>query len=137
MVRGRYTTKQQIAIETFMQEHEGFSYTVDMLCSELIQKGISIGKTTVYRCLERLVQDQKIIAIPDVSLGCIRYCYANTDPTAMYLMCDDCHRVKPLNCKAINSFISHVADEHEFQPDNQKTIMYGKCRECGKHEKLS
>ncbi len=134
MSRGRYTTKQQVAIESFFRDHKGNSYTVDMLCSELAQKGISIGKATVYRCLERMLDDEIIIAIPDVELGCIRYSFTDSKPAAMYLMCDTCHRIQPLHCEAIDSFINHVANEHEFRPDNQKTIMYGKCNECGDNE---
>ncbi len=134
MNRGHYVTKQQIAIETFLRSHEGESFTVDMLCSELSQEGKSIGKATVYRSVERLVEECKAIAIPDVELGCNRYSATEEDSAAMYLMCDSCHKVKPLHCNVIDRFISHVADEHDFLPDNQKTIMYGKCNECGDNE---
>ncbi len=134
MSRGRYTTKQQVAIESFLKEHVGNSYTVDMLCSELAQKGIPIAKATVYRSLERMLEDQTIIAIPDIEIGCIRYSCTDCEPAEMYLMCNTCHKVKPLHCDAIDKFINHVANEHEFKPDNQKTIMYGKCNECGEDE---
>ncbi len=130
MARGRYTTKQQVAIEAYLKQNKGESYTVDMLCSELSDQGMAIGKATVYRCLERLVSEELLIAVPDVELGCIRYCCIDDKPAVMYLMCDTCHKLKPLYCNAIESFISHVADEHDFRPDNQKTIMYGICKEC-------
>ncbi len=134
MSRGRYQTKQQMAIESFMHEHEGESYTVDMLCSQLAQEGISIGKATVYRSLERMVNDGVLIAVPDVQLGCVRYSCTDSPSASMYLMCDSCHKIKPLECEAIGNFINHVADEHDFIPDSQKTIMYGKCSECGSDE---
>ncbi len=134
MSRGRYTTKQQVAIESFLKDHQGDSYTVDMLCTELEKQGISIGKATVYRCLERLLNDAVIVGVPDIELDSIRYSYINCRPATVYLMCDCCHKIKPLNCKTIDKFISHVADEHNFKLDNQKTIMYGICNECGGNE---
>ncbi len=134
MSRGRYTTKQQVAIESYLRDHKGESYTVDMLCSKFIERGISIGKATVYRCLERMLHDEVIIAIPDVDLGCIRYSYIDTKPAAFYLMCNSCHRIQSLHCDEIDRFMDHVACEHQFRPDSQKTIMYGKCNECGNNE---
>ncbi len=134
MARGRYKTKQQESIEEFLKEHAGESYTADKLCSDIACEGITIGKATVYRCLERLLEDGYVIAVPDVDLGSIRYSYTDQDSADMYMMCNICHKVKPLHCEAIDRFMTHVANEHEFRPNSQKTIMYGECKECGDNE---
>lgn len=53
----QYRTKQMTELLTFLESVQGRHVTVNEICDALAQKGIAIGTTTVYRHLERLVED--------------------------------------------------------------------------------
>ncbi|MBS1482498.1 MAG: transcriptional repressor, partial [Clostridium sp.] len=62
--RGRYRTKQQITILDVLKQQKSWFLTVDQLMDLLRQEGVQVGQTTVYRALERLAEDGKVMKLP-------------------------------------------------------------------------
>ena len=77
--RGRYRTKQQITILDVLKQQKSWFLTVDQLMDLLRQEGVQVGQTTVYRALERLAEDGKVMKLPMEDGSKIRYCYAGDE----------------------------------------------------------
>ena len=71
----QYRTKQMTELLTFLESVKGRHVTVNEICDALAQKGIAIGTTTVYRHLERLVEDGTVAkyVVDGTSSACFEY----------------------------------------------------------------
>lgn len=128
--RGRYSTRQQSFVLTFMKNHKGESLTVDEIHSSLIEQGFHVGKTTVYRAIERLAADGVCVQVPDITGGSSRYCCLDTSTPGTCLACLSCHRVYFLMCGGLDEFMHHVWDDHGFEVLPERTVVYGYCKHC-------
>ena len=61
--RGRYKTKQQDLILECLKKQKWRFLTVSQFMDCLREKGVVVGQTTVYRVLERMVDDGKMMKI--------------------------------------------------------------------------
>ena len=62
----QYHTRQKDSILALLQEQEEQFLTVDEIRLRLTQDGISVGQSTVYRTVERLVADGVVSKVPSV-----------------------------------------------------------------------
>ena len=127
--RGRYTTRQQESVLAHMRAHEGVSLTVDEIHSGLAAHGVSVGRTTVYRALERLSADGRLINVPATDGGPARYCLME-EGSGTCLVCLGCYHVYPLDCEDLESFVRHVKEDHDFTVLPRRTVLYGYCPRC-------
>lgn len=97
-------------------------------------EGIEVGRTTVYRGLERLQKEGTVLKIPSVDGAPAQYRFVQMDERKNYgkLVCLGCGKSIPLQCGCIDEFISHILGEHCFELDQQHTILYGHCGACKK-----
>lgn len=130
--RGPYATRQQGAVLDLMRAHVGESLTVDQIVSALADAGSGVGKTTVYRTLERLSATGVVVQVPDGQGGPARYCLVEGSDEGTCLACLGCHRVFPLDCEGLETFVEHVSEEHDFTVEPHRTVLYGYCHECSK-----
>ena len=107
----KYSTRQQKIILECLQEYGDTFYTIDQFMELLRGKEIQIGRTTVYRGLERQRKN-----------------YGK-------LVCLECGHTIPLQCGCIDHFVGHVLDEHGFEIDQSRTIFYGYCDSCRRLKK--
>lgn len=73
----QYHTRQKDSILALLQEQEEQFLTVDEIRLRLTQDGISVGQSTVYRTVERLVADGVVSKVPSVDRSSARYCYVD------------------------------------------------------------
>ena len=57
MSKAPYKTKQMAELLTFLESVQGKHVTVNEICDYFKEKGISVGTTTVYRHLEKMVKE--------------------------------------------------------------------------------
>ena len=69
----QYHTRQKDSILALLQEQEEQFLTVDEIRLRLTQDGISVGQSTVYRTVERLVADGVVSKVPSVDRSSARY----------------------------------------------------------------
>ena len=62
----KYSTRQQKIILECLQEYGDTFYTIDQFMELLRGKEIQIGRTTVYRGLERLQKEGAVLKVPSV-----------------------------------------------------------------------
>ena len=132
MVSG-YKTKQKRLIENLISSSEDGHFTVDTLTKALEDMGESVGRTTVYRALEKMAADGKVRKYVRSSgeSACYQYISAQKECSGhFHLKCTNCGKLIHVDCGHLNELCSHIEKEHGFSVDRLKTVLYGLCEEC-------
>ena len=135
--RGKYKTRQQEVI--LAAKNKIRFLTVNQLYGGLEKDNITVGYTTVYRALERLEEEGKVIKLPTEDGTKTRYCFAEKEILGKpgKLVCLKCKAFfYPLECSRLEAFFDHISEEHGFELDRHHMILYGYCG-CCKKEKNS
>lgn len=127
-----YNTKQRGATEAFLREHADSHFTVDSLLDALENAGVSIGRTTVYRTLERLSDEGKVNKYAGATGEGVCYQYVSDEAchSHFHLKCEECGKLIHLECGKIEEIGAHIARKHGFKVNKLKTVFYGVCGEC-------
>lgn len=127
-----YKTKQKdIILDKIKSIKEEF--TVKELYSKLNEE---IGLTTIYRFIDKLVEDGKVTKIVH-SDNSIYYQYleeCNHD-NHFFLKCKECGTMIHIDCDCIDDLSHHIKDEHKFKLDKEHIIINGTCNNCSKEGK--
>ena len=129
-----YKTHQRKAVLNFLSEHGDVQYSIDELAQALAEKygADAPGKSTVYRLINRLVED-----------GTVRRFEKNNSRQFVYQIAggEECHHhlhMKCLNCGKLlhmehelsEELISLIYGDSDFAVDQEQTTLFGCCKEC-------
>lgn len=126
--RGKYKTRQRELVQTYLETNVGRYLTVDEVWGGVVSQGERIGRSTVYRNLESMVEDGS--ALKAISPGGEASYHLYRDETSGQLVCLACRGAFPLTCHMIGELSHHVLDHHGFQILPARTVLYGLCDEC-------
>lgn len=129
----KYKTKQQDLILNYLIEHSQEHVTVDQIYESLRNSDQQVGKTTVYRCLERLIEEGAVrkYIVEDGISACFQYISSSQECREHYhLKCCKCGQLIHLSCDFLGQVNRHIYQEHHFIVDNSKTVFYGICENC-------
>ncbi len=132
-MNGTYNTRQKKLIESFLKENISVQYTCDEISEKLKSEGTPVGKTTVYRYLEKLTREGKVRKITGGISKSAQYQYIDEEMNCsghMHLKCLRCGEFIHLGCDFLNGINEHIYVHHRFKIDNSKTILYGLCDKC-------
>lgn len=134
MQKAQYKTKQLTELLSFLQSVQGRHVTVNDICKHFSDKGITIGTTTVYRQLERMVQ-QGLVAkykVDATSSACFEYIGNHTDgeSACLHCKCECCGKLIHLHCDEAMKLGRHMLKHHDFQINPLRTVFYGMCSSC-------
>ena len=127
-----YKTKQKSVITDFLKENGDGHITVDEIVEKLQSSGEGVGRSTVYRCLERLENEgyvRKYISDGKKSC-CYQYVGNGECKEHFHLQCEKCGKLIHIECDALDSLNEHIKTEHGFTVNALKTVLYGVCEEC-------
>lgn len=132
--RGEYTTRGYLLVKDALKEAKGVPLSADALLSVLKAKGASVGRTTVYRKLERLCEEG--YARRTLTDGTSYFCYTDEECEEHYhLLCTRCGKIEHLSCEKTEELFSHIGREHGFHVDPSLTTLYGLCALCARRHK--
>ena len=128
-----YNTKQQGAILDYIVSLDGAHVTAAQIVLHFSQEAAQIGRTTIYRHLDKLTERGKLRRY--ITDGVSGACYQFVRGSEMcdghlHLKCESCGELLHLECEALDELERHVFDEHAFQVNTYKTVLYGKCDGC-------
>lgn len=130
-----YHTKQRDIILGYLKKCEGEHVTAGDIVNHFAQTGEGIATATIYRQLEKLV-DEGIVKkyILDLSSpACFEYigadskCFGNE---CTHLKCTECGKLIHLHCDDFMTTQKHIYSEHNFKLDMTRTVLYGMCGDC-------
>ena len=130
-----YKTRQRGAILKYIVSLKDAHVTAAQIVEHFEEEKIPIGRTTIYRSLDKLVEDG--ILRRYVTDGISGACYQHVESVEscnihMHLKCENCGELQHLNCEALEDIQQHFMDKHSFQVNAMKTVLYGKCGKCSK-----
>ena len=129
-----YRTKQRQVILSYLMEHASLHLTVDDVYDALKKQGETVGKTTVYRHMEKLVTTGKVrkYHIEGGTSACYQYNGEETCHEHFHLKCISCGKLIHLDCEFMRGIDTHIFEHHGFRVDNRQTVLYGVCSGCEK-----
>ena len=129
-----YKTRQRALIEKILKENSGEHITVDEILNKLSAMGTPVGRTTVYRCLDRLMEYGVVKKYCGESgeSACYQYMGNGECTEHFHLKCTECGKLLHIECDHITKLAEHIAQEHGFSVNKLKTTIYGICEDCAK-----
>lgn len=134
-MKGQYRTKQQKELLSYLESVPGVHVTVNDICDYFSSRGIAVGVTTIYRHLERMVE-QGVVAkyvVDGTSSACFEYIGQQTScckAACYHCKCEKCGKLIHLQCNEVESFGQHMLEQHGFEMNSVRTVFYGICHEC-------
>lgn len=137
MNKGTYKTKQLTELESYLMTVPGEHVTVGEICAHFKSKGETMGTATVYRHLERMIQEGKVAkySVDGTTGACFEYLSGDKNchkPVCYHCKCEECGRLIHLQCGELNEIRNHLLEHHGFTVDPMRTVFYGICEECGR-----
>lgn len=128
-----YKTKQRDIILRAMQQTPKQHVTAEELAAGLRAQGEDVGLATVYRNLDKLVYENRVLKYTLPGGNCACYQYLPEDECVsphFHLLCTQCGHIQHLECSTVDQMAVHFAAEHHFALDTNKTVFYGVCKAC-------
>ena len=133
-----YETKQSRLVFDFLGNNADRHFSAEEVYSSLRGVGGKIGRTTVYRQLERLVENGKVRKFSTGDSDACCYQFSNSDSCSnhYHLKCSACGRLIHTECDFLDKLSDHIFIDHKFTVDSSKTVLYGLCKDCVKEKKV-
>lgn len=134
--KSKYKTRQRAELIAYLSSMSGEHVTVSDICRHFEKNDRPIGVTTVYRQLDKLVEEGLVnkYTLDSGSSACYEYIgEENTEhcnPSCYHCKCDGCGRLIHLHCGEIEELIEHIGKSHNFLVNPRRTVLYGLCDEC-------
>lgn len=126
-----YKTKQRTVIEALLKSSKSH-LTVEEICKKLEKSGQNVGRTTVYRTLEKLEKEGVVRKYSSVGeSSCYQYVSSGEEcNNHFHLKCEKCGKLIHLECSELNTISGHINEHHGFAVNPLKTVFYGVCEVC-------
>lgn len=128
-----YRTRQREIIERYIKNYGSRHFTVDSLCAVLAEKGEMVGRTTVYRCAEKLTAEGRLRKYVQAAGESACYQYIDNSDHChehFHLKCEKCGSLIHMECKVMDDLGEHIKLHHGFDINPLKTVIYGVCERC-------
>ena len=136
--RSNYKTKQKEILVEYLKSTPGVHITAGDVCEHFKSKGSSIGQATVYRQLERLV-DEGILGkyiIDGITPACFEYIGHDShadEKMCFHCKCEKCGKLIHMHCEELEGIGEHLYEHHGFTLNPMRTVFYGVCDDCAAH----
>lgn len=133
-----YKTKQKESILLYIKSLNGKHVTINQITDHFLNNDMKIGMTTVYRYLDKLVNDGVVrkYIMDGVSGACYQYVGEEDQlKEHFHFKCDECGGLIHFECDELESIQEHLLKKHGFNLNSFKTMLYGKCDKCSNNSK--
>ena len=131
-MRSNYQTKQKdILLKQIRNKEEEFTI------KELHEELSSIGLTTIYRFIDKLVEEGILIKrIGDNNTTYYQYLEECDKDNHFFLKCSSCGHIIHVDCDYVEELSTHIKKHHKFRLNKDHIIMNGLCEECSKENSI-
>lgn len=132
-ISNEYKTKQREIIQNYLENHGENHVTIDEVLNHLRDNNISVGRTTIYRYMEKLTEAGTLrkYFLEEGMGACYQYVGENEEcHSHFHLKCIKCGVLLHVKCDYLAGADKHILEEHGFEIDNTKTVFYGWCKSC-------
>lgn len=130
-----YETKQSKLVYDFLERNSQNHFSAEDVYFAIRANGDNIGRTTVYRQLDRLCEEHKARKFfsGDNNACCYQFESENCH-NHYHLRCSSCGTLIHTECDFLDKLSQHIFNDHNFRIDGSKTVLYGICKHCGVNE---
>ena len=128
---GEYRTRQRERITRLLTENRDSHLSAEEIETLLSQEECAVSRATIYRCLDRLVEQGEVrrYVSGDGKSAC--YQLAHTDCRRHYhFKCTACGALLHVECAQLDGLEKHIRAQHGFEVDSSRTVFYGLCKKC-------
>lgn len=132
-----YNTATKQLVTEFLKEKYDTAVSVEEIDEYLKSQNHAANITTVYRILDKLLNDGLLMKFKhdDGKRFIYKYITKGSDcHEHIHLQCSSCKKIIHLDCERTESFIAHIYEEHGFSLKCNNAILFGICSECAKKE---
>ncbi|MCR5104311.1 MAG: transcriptional repressor [Eubacterium sp.] len=135
-IKSQYKTKQRAELTAFLMSRTGEHVTVNDITKHFEETGHPIGLTTVYRQLDKMVEEGIVnkYILESGSSACYEYVgdeeHVAGAVSCYHCKCEKCGRLIHLHCGEIEEMIKHIEKNHSFVINPKRTVFYGLCEAC-------
>jgi Fur family transcriptional regulator, ferric uptake regulator len=116
----------QIIIEFLT--HKQHHFTSQQVFDQIKTRLPAVNRSTVYRSLERLVNQGKL-SVSDIGAGSLVYELVENG-THHHLVCQHCHQIITIPPEEVTRLFNSIEQDSHFQIITNHLILYGICPEC-------
>ncbi len=133
--KAQYRTRQREEILSYLKTIPGRHITAADIYRHFKELGISVGSATVYRQLDRMVEEGLVnkYIIDESSSACFEYIDSKGrchHPQCFHCKCEKCGKLIHMECSEIADLQEHMQKHHRFRIDPLRTVFYGICEDC-------
>ncbi len=128
-----YKTRQKQLVLELISSDKDKQLSCDEITFILAGNGTPVGKTTVYRQLEKLVSEGRIKKFNARDNKGFVYQYIDENMNCdkhLHLRCSQCGKYIHLGCDFMSMVGEHIYNHHNFTVDNSRTEIIGVCGKC-------
>ncbi len=133
--KAKYKTKQREELLDYLKSLKDSHITAGDLCEHFRSCPASIGKATVYRQLEQLV-DEGIVykyVVDSASPACYEYVPESAHQShgiCFHCKCEKCGRLYHMHSTELEQIRAELERTQHFCIDPRRTVFYGICGNC-------
>ena len=131
-VSQRHTRPRRLIADRLVElAASGTNFTIDDLWQEMREVEPRLGRATVYRSVEKLV-NMGLLNRVEFADGTHHYRVCD-DKHHHHLTCTQCHRVVEVDvCLPLDQFIA-ISDRTKFDIEGHSLTIFGRCESCRSH----
>lgn len=120
-----------------MENNKNRTVYISDIYNYLLENEIKINLTTVYRYIDKLVSENKVIKYASEKGKKTSYQYVDNSSCNhhLHMQCIKCGKLIHLDCNFMKEFNNHIKEHHDFNLEYNKSILYGTCKECKEKNK--
>ena len=128
----KYNTKQREKILNYLKEGKDVHISAEEMINYFKSINEPIGKSTIYRYLNILVNEKKIqkYNIDSSSPACYKYAETHECSNHYHCKCSECGDLIHVDCDIFDTLKQHMKNDHKFEIDTSRIVHYGKCEKC-------
>ncbi len=133
MARTSYNTVGKKALVAYLCKESHRQFSVEELLEGLRAEQILIGKSSLYRLLDKLCTEGAVRKFKSENEGASLFQYIGSDAECghhLHLKCTVCGKLVHLHCEQSALLVEHIFHEHGFAIDRKRSVLYGICRDC-------
>ena len=132
-MKASYHTRQQGDLLEYLKQSPGEHHTAAQMKEHFACCGKSIGTATIYRQLDRLVEEGRVrkYVLETGGSACYQYADLREDcGSHFHCKCERCGLLIHMDCEELSVIREHLLAHHGFEWNAGKTVLYGICPRC-------
>lgn len=128
-----YSTKKRAWILQYFSENPDKDVCVNDIYEFLLENDIEINVTTIYRYLDKLVEQGIVLKTIHGKKEQATFQYMNGKEECchhLHMKCQKCGRILHLDCGFMSEIVEHIGKGHGFVINCKDSYIAGVCREC-------